>query len=138
MCLGVYLASDSELATIPFREWKPAFNVAELEAHAEAVRGVFRRRFVYSLGAHTSCGCGFQPDDESAPEDFEASRLALTEYLAHARAKGPVDVYVCWNGDAGVPSQLLELTPRQMQDEHHWLLEGSFVEVLSVNGRGDR
>ena len=130
MCLGVYLASDTELTTIPFHEWAPAFNVTELEPHEESVRQVFRRPFIYSLGAHTSCGCGFQPEDESAPEDFASTRSALTAYLARARAKGPIDVYVCWNGDAEIPTQLLELTPRQMEDQHHWLIEGSFIEVL--------
>ena len=132
MCLGVYLASDVSLDLVPFRSSAPSFNVTDLEPFEASVRQILTREFVYSLGAHTQCGCGFMPDGDGAPERVAESRRELSTYVARAMSAGTVDLYTCWNGDAGTkPTQVLELSPDELQSQDHWLIEGSLVRVRS-------
>jgi hypothetical protein len=131
MCLGVYLASDESLDLLPFQAGAPSFNVTGLEPFKAGVRQILTRAFVYALGAHTQCGCGFLSEAESEPERVAKSRRELSAYVAEAVTKGPVELYTCWNGDAGEPTQVFELSPNELQSQDHWLVEGSLVRVRS-------
>ena len=132
MCLGVYLASDISLDLIPFRGSAPRFNVTDLEPFETGVRRILTREFVYALGAHTQCGCGFMRDDDGEPERVAKSRRELSAYVAAAMNNGAVELYTCWNGDAGAkPTKVLELSLDELQSQDHWLIEGSLVRVRS-------
>ena len=89
MCWVLYLACDQPLPLQPFDREAPAFNVAELTPHEEPVRGQFSKPYVYRVGAHTLCGCGFDrgqahPDHPEELETTEASLRSLHAYLRDA------------------------------------------------------
>ena len=137
MCLGVYLGSDSKLELVAFHEWSPAFNVAALEPWEASVRGILRRQYVYSLGAHTECGCGFEPEAEGETERIAESREALSRYVGVAREAGEVELYVCWDGDAGdEPAQRLRLNANELMSFDHWLIMGTLTRVLAASESG--
>ncbi len=89
MCWVLYLAADRPLALHPFDPAAPGFNLAELAPREQVVRGQFGKPFVYRLGAHTWCGCGFDrgqvgPDQQREMEATEASLRHLRAYLGEA------------------------------------------------------
>jgi hypothetical protein len=89
MCWVLYLAADRALSLRTFDPGAPAFNVAELTGRETAVRVQFSKPFVYAVGAHTSCGCGFDrgqahPDRPAELEATEVSLQALRSYLDKA------------------------------------------------------
>jgi len=132
MCLGVYLASNVSLDLIPFRESAPGFNVTDLESFEARVRQILTREFVYALGAHTHCGCGFRSESDDDSERVARSRRELSAFVSDAVTNGPVELYTCWNGDAGAePTQVLELSRDELQSQDHWLIEGSLIRVRS-------
>ena len=132
MCLGVYLASDVSLELIPFQDGDPGFNVTNLEPFEAGVRQILTREFVYALGAHTQCGCGFLPEGEHERQRVATSRRELATYVARAVSNGSVELYTCWNGVAGVKAiQVFDLFPDELQSLDHWLREGSLVRVRS-------
>jgi hypothetical protein len=132
MCLGVYLASDVSLDLIPFRESAPSFNVTELEPFEAGVRQILTREFVYAPGAHTKCGCGFRAESDDKSERVAGSRRELSAYVADAMKNGGVELYTCWNGDAGAkPTRVLELSPEELQSRDDWLIEGTLVRMRS-------
>ncbi len=104
MCLTVYIASDAALALVPYLDADPRFNVRPLEQYDMAARTTIAANNVVSAGAHTGCGCGFMPDEDE-PAEVIASRTALQHYLKEALERGPIDLFVCWNGDVSRPDQ---------------------------------
>ena len=129
MCLTVCIGSNVPLATREFSEAAPDFNVRTLEPREESVRGVLPFPHVYSLGAHTSCACGFSAEEEEDGPDLRSSRAALASYVAEAARLGEVALYVCWNGDAEPPSESFELAPPDLASMDEWLAPGSYVRV---------
>lgn len=105
MCLGVFLASDRPLDLVPWDERRPAFNVVPLSEHEAPVRRQFALAHVVYAGAHTRCGCGFRSDDDD-PDAVGRSRAALAEYVRRADLAGPVEIFVCWEGDYARPPQV--------------------------------
>jgi hypothetical protein len=70
------------------------------------------------------------PEGEGEPERVAKSRRELSAFVAGAMNKGTVELYTCWNGDAGAkPTQVFELSPEELQSQNHWLIEGSLVKV---------
>jgi hypothetical protein len=131
MCLSVFLASDAELPLVEWNVEQPGFNVSPLAPTEEVVRKWLPRRHVYALGAHTHCGCGFQRNEDNAPEDVAASRQALSEFVTAAARHGPVDLYVCWNAE--VQDELTaEGTSRaaELVTDENWLEEGALTHVV--------
>lgn len=125
MCLEAFVASEHELPTtgaeLPETP-SPEFRILPCPVRADAVRGILQLPFVYYLGAHTGCSCGFNsggvawqglatPDDVRANagallddervafEAEQASRERLRDVVATARQAGRVRVYACWWGD---------------------------------------
>ena len=133
MCLSVFLGSDRDL---PFVDWtveRPGFNVSPLTPGEEFVRKWLHQQHVYALGAHTHCGCGFQRNEDNAPEDVAASRQALSDYVAAAARGGPVDLYVCWNAE--VQDELTaEGTSRAsaLVTDESWLQEGALTHIAQA------
>ncbi len=129
MCLSVCLGSSVALESIGFSEAEPGFNVRALEPFQESVREVLPFPFIYSLGSHTSCGCGFSPEEEEDADDLRESRAALVAYVAAAAKKGDVALYVSWNGDREEENEVFDLSLADLELTHDWLAPGSLVQV---------
>lgn len=122
MCTMVYLASDRPLTTMPWDKDHPAFNVAVLP-HDNSVRKHLTGPFVYRLGSHQYCGCGFSyrydpewPDAVVYPDELDAaekSRASLAEYLTDAlKDQESLEIWICWAGDeACEPEARKQVTP---------------------------
>ena len=132
MCLGVFLASDHPLPELPADPARPAFSVSTLAERDNPVRRQFARAHVYSLGAHTGCGCGFSPEQEWDEGARRRSLGALADYVAEAARAGPVELFVCWRDAAeyeAAPARRLHLAPRELAEREDWTAERSLVEV---------
>jgi hypothetical protein len=109
----------------------PAFYARPLTSHDESVRGVLPLPHLAYLGAHTGCGCGFIMDGADEPSDVRRSREALARYAAEALRNGPVELYVCWGGDADLPNErTLTLRSAELPQRDDWLAEGTHVRLV--------
>jgi hypothetical protein len=130
MCLGVYLSTDTELDLVPWNPDARTFNTSQLTDHESAVRRHLKRRYVYYLGAHTHCGCGFMRNGDSEPQEVDASRTALGEFLHRAREHGPCELFVHWADDP-----VGELTAEQhrkayeLVSDEEWIVEGTLTHI---------
>ena len=130
MCLGVYLSTDTELDLVPWNADARTFNTSQLTDHESAVRRHLKRRYVYYLGAHTHCGCGFMRNGDSEPQEVDASRTALSEFLQRAREHGPCELFVRWADDP-----VGELTAEQhrkayeLVSDEEWIAEGTLTHI---------
>jgi hypothetical protein len=112
--MALFIAADNPLPVITWDEATPAFHVQELSEWEQAVRQQFTRRYVYFLGAHTGCSCGFaygqMPPGTAADESEEAAgRLSVSQlqaYLATAvQQQREVELFACWEGDWELPRE---------------------------------
>ena len=138
MCWVLYLAADHPLPLHVFDPGAPAFNVAELTGRETAVRVQFSKPFVYSLGAHTSCGCGFDrgqahPDRPAELEATETSLRALCVYLGAALdVSGSLELFACWDGDqAAPPDHRWRLEVADFGRQMGWFPDRTFIEVIA-------
>jgi hypothetical protein len=136
MCWVLYLAADRSLPLRPFYTGAPGFNVAEPTGREIEVRVQFSKPFVYALGAHTSCGCGFDRGQAAADqlgglEAIETSLRALRDYLDEAlELAGPVELFACWDGDqAARPDNRWKRSLADFSPDMPWFPERTFVEV---------
>jgi hypothetical protein len=136
MCWVLYLAADRPLRLRAFDPGAPAFNVADPTGREIAVRGQFSKAFVYALGAHTSCGCGFDrdqvnPDHPGELEATEASLRALHAYLGEAlELAGPLELFACWDGDQGaIPDHRWKYRLTDFGPDMAWFPDRTFIEV---------
>ena len=136
MCWVLYIAADRPLPLHPFDPESPGFNVAVPAGREDAVRGQFSKPFVYALGAHTWCGCGFDreqanPDHPAELEATEASLRALRAYLAEAiEAAGPLELFACWDGDqAATPDHRWKLELEDFSTGMAWFPDRTFLEL---------
>jgi hypothetical protein len=108
MCWVLYLAADRPLPLQPFDQRAPAFNVAELTSHEDGVRQQFSKPFVYSLGAHTHCGCGFD----------------------RGQANPDLELFACWDGDQGAgPDHRWTRRVADFGSRMDWFPDRTFIEV---------
>jgi hypothetical protein len=132
MCLGVFVASGQPLDLVPWDDQLPAFNVVPLSEHEEAVRGQFSLSHVVYAGAHTGCSCGFLSDKDDPPA-VSRSRAALVEYIRRAVQVGPVEVFVCWEGDYGKAAHVRgERSPEALASDEEWLQELVFTRIARL------
>ena len=123
MCVGIYLATDRELEGIPWNQERPGLNIGELSADEEPVRTHVSHQFVYYVGSHTQCGCGFTEDDA----DAAGSRAALTSYIHTLSQNAPVELFLCWDGAySDTPQHSLELSAEELAGKLVWLGERLF------------
>ena len=102
MCLAVYIASNKELALIPWVEAKPSFNILPLSKEEIPVKKQFSLEFVYYVGSHQGCGCGFFKEGEAGEElaEVEESYKKLATYIIKAKENGAsIQLFSCWEGD---------------------------------------
>jgi hypothetical protein len=109
VCVAVYLSSPARLPPAPWRDEAPAFHVREA-APDDPVRAIFAWPNVYYAGAHEKCGCGFEADSWTEPvnpadaERRRTSLASLRRYVSDAIRLGPAQLFVCWEGEQGLPA----------------------------------
>ncbi|HEX5438962.1 MAG TPA: hypothetical protein VFW98_17555 [Gemmatimonadaceae bacterium] len=107
----LYVAADAPLPEIPALEPPGAFSAQLLAAPDEPVRVQFTKPFVYFLGAHEGCSCGFRygVGDEDADAAGRESVRRLGEYLIAAVDRlGSVELYSCWADEEGESAETRE------------------------------
>ena len=136
MCWVLYLASDVTLPAVGWNQEKPAFNVEPISPAESPVSRQFARRYLYVVGSHTLCGCGFdrdQADPQHRDEllDIERSLGSLREYLREAVAiAGELELYACWDGDqAAEPDHRWSLTPDDVSPTMGWFPDRTHATV---------
>lgn len=114
MCLVIYLATDADLPVVAWNKAAPAFNVRLPKR--KRVRGDFKTSYVYEIGAHTGCGCGFLTDGDDSEEAVKTSesRAALRSYVEQAAESGEVELLVCWIGDENKHAQTVVMRPEEI------------------------
>ena len=99
MCLLLYAGTTAPLPLVPWSDAAPAFYVTEVQP-TEPARAWLAAPYVYELGSHEGCGCGYSSGSPEERGAREASREALVRYLEAALATGPVRLFAGWNGYA--------------------------------------
>jgi hypothetical protein len=120
----VFLASGLPLALVPWDSQAPAFNVVPLTKHEAPVRQQVSLAHVVYAGSHTGCSCGFR-SDANDPAAVARSRDALLRYIGQASATGPVEVFVCGEGE--YPA----VTLAAFAGDEAWLEELTFTRLGS-------
>ena len=149
MCMLLYIASDHPLPEIPWDEKNPAFYVtSKLWEKAECIRNIFTKPYVYYLGSHQKCGCGFSYDNgeedkrryEKYPETL-AKAIAdnnygrenmrrLREYQEAAIELGDVELYGPQGGSEDTePKCRLHIGPDYFLGEEAGVPTGQFFIV---------
>jgi hypothetical protein len=130
MCMGVFLASSHPLPFIEWREESPGFNVSEPYAREDGVRAQFSLAHVYALGAATRCGCGFTEGQGVDQELVDRACASFAEYVTRAATLGPLELYVCWEGDwTTPPRRRVRLRGDQLTTPSAWFEEGLFATI---------
>ncbi|MBN1426843.1 MAG: hypothetical protein JXB07_00575 [Anaerolineae bacterium] len=140
----VYIASESPLPLIAWNDQCPAFYVTELpRPQDEQVRVQFSKPYVYYVGSHQGCGCGFLygqypgfEDDANEERDKRESVARLSQYLAEAvAANGPIELFACWDGDQAIePEDWGNITPEDIGGEVFYLEELQFLVIGAEAG----
>ena len=144
MCMVVYKASDAPHPLVPWNERYPSFHVQELDEVGEGVRKQFFKPYVYYVGAHEGCGCGFSYGqhlsvDKEDEKDLVAARESvrqLSDYLANAVRDGvTIELYACWSGDEKeTPEHRAWLKPGQIGGETFWFEERQLAVIGLEDG----
>ena len=143
MCTLVFIAADHPLATIAWNPAKPAFHVRELTDQEHLIRGRFSKPYVYYVGAHELCGCGFryglppeqlllEPEEEVAARD---SVRRLAAYLTALVAVDIVELYACASEElrdvTAAPSARAPLSVSTIGGETFSLVEGKLLTIAA-------
>jgi hypothetical protein len=130
MCLSLFLYSDRALPLVAWDAASPTFNVTDLEPFEEAARGMVDVPFVYALGAHTQCACGFQRSEDEHPADVRRSIEALVDYLRVVEPGAALHLYACWSGDADRELAVVRtMTLEELTHREEWLEEGALTRL---------
>jgi hypothetical protein len=114
VCLAIYLATDAELPVVAWDKSAPGFNVRRPKR--KRVPGDFKTEYVYEVGAHTGCACGFLMDGNGSDdaEKTARSRAALRASVEQATERGAVQLLVCWIGDETKAARTLVMSPEEL------------------------
>jgi hypothetical protein len=136
----LYLGSEKPLPLIAWDEDKPSFHVTELPEDLNGVRQQFSKPYVYYLGSHQGCGCGFSYGQyENDDEELEARECVsrLSKYLSQAvEIAGALELYSCWSGDEEEPPSFQENVtqdeiPTEFGGESFCFQEREFIAVTT-------
>jgi hypothetical protein len=137
MCMMIYIGSEKALPLISWKDDAPAFNVSELSEGEAVVKKQFSMPYVYYVGSHEGCGCGFQAgqypqfEDEEKPLK-EESLFRFSKYLKENKSKGErVEIYSCWDGaQGGERKSNRRLTASQIAEKDFWFYEQELIEII--------
>jgi hypothetical protein len=132
MCLAVYLASSQSIPTSEWNESTPAFYL-QTTAEGEPARKQFSYPYVYYVGSHEGCGCGFSKDFDFG-EDLDASQqdyAALGRLLRDATVRGAkLELFTCWEGEqSSEPESVSTITASEIEAQAYELRQ---LELLRV------
>jgi hypothetical protein len=143
MCKMLFVAADEPLPLIPWQQNNPAFWVREIREAEAGVRKQFTKPYIYYVGSHEGCGCGFAygiwPIDDASP--FAMSKRAeeaagreavqcLSEYLARAVENGDVELYACWEEEQEYdPAERATVTPADVGGPAFQFKDSQFLIV---------
>lgn len=134
----VYIASDNVLPIISWNEESPSFYVSENSEDEKRVEIQFTKPFIYFVGSHQGCGCGFQygllpTESDEDSQEYESSREAVNKfsrYLSDALQNGPIELYACWDGDQDAePVSRRVITPSEIGGEIFQFIDKEFLVV---------
>jgi len=100
MCTRVFIAADRPLPVVTWREEEPSFHTSEINEADEWVKPYLSKPFIYFVGSHLGCACGFMygfrdiknEEDQQNENDGIRSVRQLSEYLKSVTRDGPVEV----------------------------------------------
>ena len=103
MCFALYLASDTPLPVIPWDATVPSLYV-EKDTYHKPIPAL-SKPYVYYLGSHNGCGCGFLLDGNT-PDTPEYRAIMqtyaqLANYLELATRDARVELFMSWEGEEG-------------------------------------
>lgn len=134
--MAIYVASRSPLPLIPWREDAPDFNVTEVTAHENPVRGHLPLPHVRHAGSHTGCGCGYnegreypQAYDDPAAERVDALRSSarLAQYVREHHVER---IYSCWSGEEAEAQEFeRRVTPEELVAEDFFFRQNELLIV---------
>jgi hypothetical protein len=142
MCIMVYVALDYPLPTVAWDEARPRFHFTELSDRDEPVRRQFSKPWVYYVGSHEGCGCGFQygefeefEGDDATWAAAQDSRRRLAEFLAVAlQHQVAVELFACWDGDqAAEPEHRGRVRPANLMHDRTFFREKELLVVSEVS-----
>jgi hypothetical protein len=104
MCIHAYIGSSRELPLIKWDEGRPGFYVKKLihKGTIEMLRPILNSEFLYDIGSHMGCSCGFSYGDwskKSQSENHEArvkDVKDLYDYLKENRAHNDLKLFCTW------------------------------------------
>jgi hypothetical protein len=136
MCLAAYLASDKPLPLIARIQEEPSFYVEELTSAEESVKTQFETPYIYYLGSHEGCGCGFfktgQDWDTLGRAQAQDNYTQLVSYLKKAQSLDSKNqIYACWQGDEDTePEFRKQVDLQQLIEKSFEFKEGTLYEIL--------
>jgi hypothetical protein len=115
MCYVLYLGTDADLPTEEWDEHTSTFYIHEIAEETDAARQHFTKSRVYSVGAHTGCGCGFFFHRSDGPTERAAAmwsswRLVdTTEMILSSDTSA--ELLISWSGlESDPPARRLSMT----------------------------
>jgi hypothetical protein len=128
----LYVGSDSILPIIPWDEKSPKFYVSSADSDIEQARKQFTKKFLYYLGSHEGCSCGFTYSDsyEKADKSKRIDSLQrLKGYLKDAIVlNGSIELFACWSGEEMLPSNIkMEISLSEFKSETLDVVDGSVI-----------
>ena len=134
MCLAIYIASNIQLSPIPWIEDKPSFYVTELPKNEYEVKKQFALKYVYYVGSHEGCGCGFFKEGETGKElsKVEENYDNLHQYILNARENGAIiELFSCWEGDqSSKPENNEKIHQSTLREEQFEFKEKWHYEII--------
>jgi hypothetical protein len=136
MCLAVYLASDTALPPIEWKESSPAFYLEPIPA-SDIVAKQFSLPNLYYAGSHEGCGCGFFKDGKTdhTLEEAQANYSSLAAVLRSSMPRGAMsEIFICWEGEqAHQPTIVQECNINDIEDPS---FEFQQLQLLRVHSSG--
>jgi hypothetical protein len=132
VCWSVHVASALPL---PVGAWNPEAPGFYLEAVLadDSVRDRFSLPFVYFVGTHLGCGCGFSRyDNEDEREKIQANYAALAGAIRDVLSRSSsVELFTSWEGDeVREPESLESVRVSELLRPEFELRERQFVRVV--------
>ena len=108
MCYEIYIASDKPLKTIDWDEKNRTLNVNKIDSKDEITKKIFSKPYIYYIGSHLKCGCGFfyessltpDCDEKEVARQVNQSQKELKTYIRQSLGKSKeIELYVSWEGE---------------------------------------
>lgn len=140
MCYAVYLSTDLDLKTSAWDKDNRDVYVEEVGAGPDAdVKKHFTGKNAYYVGSSLGCGCGFKAPEPpfftvDEAREYEESRENVRKFCAlldDVLSRSPkCEVFLCWDGDHGLPLERREEVPAVFFREGGWVEDRPVLYVV--------